>query len=155
MRPGLDNGAFWLFIVLELQIKARMMLTNVIVYPIGHYIMKTTPSIAKIANAGLVFLDNTMGGGWLGSWLQSQLRWSGQSTSPTYWVTLEEICFRPGMCLYYPEIRKEPIGSIIPRHTEARQNHQNISSESTTVSNNIDIGLIKEYLDYIYSNDFF
>ena len=65
MRPGLDNGAFWQIVVLELQIKARMMLTNVIVYPIGHYIMKTTPSIAKIANAGLVFLDNTMGGGWL------------------------------------------------------------------------------------------
>ena len=39
------------------------MLTNVKVYPIGHYIMKTTPSIAKIASAGLVFLENTMGGG--------------------------------------------------------------------------------------------
>ena len=60
MRP---LSGKWQIVVLELQIKARMMLTNVIVYPIGHYIMKTTPSIAKIANAGLVFLENTMGAG--------------------------------------------------------------------------------------------
>ena len=53
----------WIFMLFDLRIEYRIMSTIIIVYTIGHNIMKTATPIPKIASAGLAFVGNRMGAG--------------------------------------------------------------------------------------------